>query len=78
MKVIISQQNKKLLITFKSGKLVDKYRIDKADDFLVTVDKSLRKRRIKSIGRIGQISLIGPMGLLTERIIRAIIVGLRF
>jgi len=78
MKVIISQQNKKLLITFKSGKLVDKYRIDKADDFLVTVDKFLRKRRIKSIGRIGQISLIGPMGLLTERIIRAIIVGLRF
>jgi len=78
MKIIVSQQDKKLLITFKSGKLVDKYRIDKADDFLVTVDKFLRKRRIKSIGRIGQISLIGPMGLLTERIIRAIIVGLRF
>jgi len=78
MKIIVFQQNKKLLITFKSGKLVDKYRIDKADDFLVTVDKFLRKRRIKSIGRIGQISLIGPMGLLTERIIRAIIVGLRF
>ena len=85
MKIIVSQQDlpagrhgKKLLISFISGKTVDKYKVDKADDFLAVLDRFFRKRRIKKIRRIGPVRLIGPMGMLTERIIRAIMLGLRF
>ena len=83
MKIIISQQNKKILITLKSGKIVDKYLLDKAEEFLTVIDKFFRKCRIRKIRRIGQIGPIGHIefentGVLTERIIRSIIAGLRF
>ena len=83
MKIIISQQNKKILITLKSGKIVDKYLLDKAEEFLLALDKFFRKCRIRKIRRIGQIGPIGHIefentGVLTERIIRSIIAGLRF
>jgi len=89
LKIIISQQNKKILITLKSGKVVDKYRVDKAEEFLTVIDKFFRKCRIRKIRRIGRISRIGHIGqighiefentgVLTERIIRSIIAGLRF
>ena len=85
MKIIVSQQDlpagrhgKKLLISFISGKTVDKYKVDKADDFLAVLDRFFRKRKIRTIGRIGSVRLIGPIGVLTERIIRSIMFGLRF
>lgn len=86
MKIIVSQQNlpaqagKKLLITFKSGKVVDNYAIDKADEFLVAIDKFISKRRISPINLIGQIRHIEfhNTGILTERVIRSTMLGLRF
>lgn len=83
MKIIVSQQDKKILITFESGKLVDKFVVDKAEGFINVIDKFFRKRRIKSIGQIRPIRQIGHIrfentGILTERIIKAIIAGLRF
>ena len=78
MKIIVSQQGKKILVEFRRGKAVDKYRIDKADDFLAAIDRFFRKRKIRTMGQMGPIRLIGPIGVLTERIIRAIMLGLRF
>lgn len=77
MKIIVSQNNKKIIIAFKSGKVVDNYVIDKADEFLLALDRFLKKRKIRPIGHIGHIKFENT-GVLTERIIRAIIVGLRF
>lgn len=90
MRITVSQQGKKLLIEFnyhpktlldkegKKGRLVvDKYIIDKSDGFLLTVDRFLKKNNISRIGQIRHIEFINT-GLLTERVIRAIIRGLRF
>lgn len=90
MKIIVSQQGKKLLIEFnyhpkplldkegKKGRLVvDKYIIDKSDGFLLTVDRFLKKNNISRIVQIRHIEFINTV-LLTERVIRAIIRGLRF
>jgi len=89
MRIIVSQQGKKILITLgservaahkvgeprpeKSGR-VDKFIVDKAEDFLTVVDKFLRRR---NIGRIGRIEFENT-GILTERVIRSIMLGLRF
>jgi len=96
MKIIVSQQNKKLIIEFKHGKVVDKYLLDKAEEFLLAldtstqlsvnpersrrIDKFLRRRNIRPISHIGPIGHIEfeNTGVLTERIIRSIIAGLRF
>ena len=78
MKIIVSKQGKKILVEFRRGKAVDKYRIDKADDFLAAIDRFFRKRKIRTMGQMGPIRLIGPIGVLTERIIRSIMFGLRF
>ena len=106
MKIKIIQKDKKLLVTFESGKLVDKFTIAKAEDFLGVVDRVVklwqsRQRRLKRRGRpkfyypvdkflrkrkISLISLIGQIGhiefkntgILTERVIRAIMLGLCF
>ena len=87
MKIIISQQHKKLLIEFYSdaptrsvgGRSPDlSVGVDKADGFINALDRFSKKHKIKSIGQIGSIRRIGPMGVLTERIIRAIIAGLSF
>ncbi|MDP2638632.1 MAG: hypothetical protein Q8P06_00455 [Candidatus Azambacteria bacterium] len=71
---------KKLLVAFRQGKTVNNYRIDKAEDFLICIDKFIRKRKIGLVGFIGQIGHIEfhHTGLLTERIIRAIILGFSF
>lgn len=86
MKIIVSQQNKKILVTFESGRVIDpsiSLRINKAEGFLVALDSFFKKRRIKFIRPIGQIGSIRHIefkniGVLTERIIRATIAGLRF
>jgi hypothetical protein len=91
MKIIVSQQNKKLITEFylpkplllKEGKRreereVYKYTIDRAEDFLVAVDTFLKKsnNELTSI-KNAELEFI-DVGVLTERIIRSIIVGLNF
>ncbi len=78
MKITISQQGKKLLVSFKSGKVVDNYAIDKADGFLNVLDKFLKKSdNLKSAVAKASFEFVN-VGVLTERIIRSIIIGLRF
>ncbi len=77
MRIIISQQDKKLIIEFQAGKLIDKYAVDNAEDFLACVDKFVRKRKISIISPIGHIEFKNT-GILTERVTRAIIYGLGF
>jgi len=80
MKITISQQDKKILVRFRHGRVVDNYPIDKAEDFLLAIDKFVKKHKIRPMSRIGP---MGPIefkntSMLTERVIRAIIAGLRF
>ncbi len=93
MKITISQQDKKILIKFfysdarhRRGRSPDLdsdgtvgvcVGVDRAEDFLLVVDKFLKKHKIRPIGQIGHIEFKNT-GLLTERIIKAIIAGLRF
>ncbi|MBI4919711.1 hypothetical protein HY838_00175 [Candidatus Azambacteria bacterium] len=78
MKIIVSGKNKKIAIEFHRGKVVDKYIIDKADDFLSVVDKFVKKSKIglKSLEKVDLV--FENVGLLTERVIRAIMTGLSF
>ncbi|MBI2635250.1 MAG: hypothetical protein HYW79_01770 [Parcubacteria group bacterium] len=79
MKIIISQHGKKLLVSFKHNNAVDRYVIDKADDFLICVDKFLTRYYTGSIGDLKNVKLeFKDTGILTERIIRAIVKGLEF
>lgn len=79
MKIIVSQQNKKLLVTFQQGDAADNYSIDKAKEFLACVDKLLKKHHTVKISDFENTKLeFHNTGLLTERIIRAIILGLSF
>lgn len=79
MKILISQQqNKKLLIEFHHGKFVNKYLIGKSDDFLPAVDRFF-KISDNPRNDISDAELdFANVGMLTERIVRAIIIGLRF
>lgn len=85
MKITVSQQNlptnrqeKKLLVIFQQNGNVDNYHLDKADDFLSVVDKFL-KRRNNSLASVFNAGLdFISVSMLTERIIKAIITGLRF
>lgn len=92
MRITVSQQDlptlptghaggrhgKKILITFESGKVVDKFVIDKAEDFLAAVDKFAKKHNNLREAISKSDLEFANTGLLTERIIRAIIVGLQF
>jgi len=90
MRIIVSQQGKKLSIIFsaqggsasggKDGKVVDKYTIDKAEEFLVCVDKLLKKHHTVKISdfRDAKLEFEGRVGMLTERVVRAIMLGLCF
>ncbi len=80
MKITVSQKEKKLSITFRDKKFEESFIVDKAEDFLVCVDKLIKKYKISSISQIGRIGHIEfhNTGLLTERIIRSIILGLSF
>jgi len=74
MKVIVSQQNKKIFIGFCRGMVVDRFIVAKSDEFLNCADKlKLSAENWKNI----RLEFRGA-GLLTERIIRVIILGLSF
>ena len=78
MNIIVSQQNKKILITFKSGNVVDNYAIDKADSFVNVLDRFVKKRKMKlAVLKKANLEFVNT-GILTERVIRSIITGLRF
>ncbi len=74
MKIIVSQQNKKLLITFQQNKVVDNFTVAKSDEFLECVDKLKLSAEDWENARLE----FRNTGLLTERIIRVIILGLSF
>lgn len=77
MKIIVSQQGKNLLVTFEQGKTADSYFIAKTEDFLVCVDKFVKKRKVRITSPIRHVEFENT-GLLTERAIMATIGGLRF
>ena len=78
MKIIVSQQDKKLNIEFYRGKVVDRYAIDKAEDFLGVVDRFIKKRKIDLVSLRKADLKFENTGILTERVIRAIMLGLCF
>ena len=79
MMVIVSQQDKKIEITFKDKKLEKSFVIDKAEEFLVCVDKLLKKRHTVKVSNFRHVKLVfHNTGLLTERVVRATMLGLRF
>lgn len=80
MKIIVSQQDKKISVSFIYKDVVDKFVIAKAEDFLGVVDRFVKKRKIGLIGFIGQTGYIEfkNTGILTERVVRAIMLGLSF
>lgn len=79
MKIIVSQQGKKLSIIFKDGKIVYKYSLDKAEEFLLCIYKLTKKHHTVKISDLRNAKLeFRNAGLLTERVIRAIILGLGF
>lgn len=85
MRVTVSQQDlpagrhgKKISIEFKRGNGVDNYVIDKADEFISAVDKFLKRHNnLKSPVLNADLKFVN-VSILTERIIRATIAGLRF
>ncbi len=104
MKIIVSQQDKKTSVNFIHKDVVDKFVIDKAEEFLVCVDrvvktrhrqrrslnnkssfyypvdKLLKKRHTVKISdfRDAKLEFEGRVGMLTERVVRAIMLGFRF
>ena len=78
MKITVFQQDKQIKITFQQGNVVDNYVIDKADDFLLTLDRFLKKSTMDiTVLKKANLKFVN-VSILTERIIRAIIAGLRF
>ena len=85
MKIIVSQQDKKILIEFYSdarhrrGRSPDySVGVDKAENFLDALDRFIKKRKM-NLKSLSKVKLeFHNVGILTERIIRAIISGLRF
>jgi len=78
LKIKIIQKDKKLLVTFESGKLVDKFTIAKAEDFLGVVDRFIKKRKIDLVSLRKADLKFENTGILTERVTRAIMLGLCF
>ena len=78
MKITVTQKYKKLLVSFKSGNVVDNYAIDKADEFLAAIDKFIKRRKMHiKVLKKTDLKFVNT-GILTERVIRSIMLGLRF
>lgn len=76
LKISIFQKDKKINTEFKLNGVVDKFVLDKADDFLMAIDKFRKKRKIDSTLFKDARLEIKQASLLTERIIRAILQGI--
>ena len=84
MRITVSQPGlsaragKKLNIEFRHEDNVDNYSIDKAEDFLVAIDRFIKKRRISSaVWKKARMEFLNT-GILTERVVKAIMLGLGF
>ncbi|MDO8664283.1 MAG: hypothetical protein Q7K44_01905 [Candidatus Liptonbacteria bacterium] len=78
MRITVSQQNKKILIKFSDKKLEESFIVDKSDKFLKCVDALVKKNKMKTETLRNARLEFENTGLLTERIIRVIILGLSF
>jgi len=76
VKIIVSQRDRKIGVIFKQKGLVDKYVLDRADDFLNALDRFRKKGKNGRKGRKGVKLEIRQASILTERIIRAILQGI--
>ncbi len=78
MRITVSQKEKNLEIVFSDKKLEKSFAIDKADEFLECVDKLAGKNRME-LKALQNVRLeFCDVGLLTERIVRVIMLGLSF
>lgn len=78
MKIIVSQQDKKLTAEFYHDKVIYKCAFAKAEDFLACIDKFLKKRHNSKTSWKSVELEFHNSGILTERVIRAIMLGLCF
>ena len=79
MKITVSQQNKKTSVNFIHKDIGDKFVIDKVEEFLLCVDKLLKKHHTVKISNFGDAKLeFHNTGMLTERVVRVIMLGLCF
>ena len=76
MKITIAKQDKKILIKFKDKNLEKSFIVDKSDEFLSCIDVLVKKNKIKLETLRNARVEFENAGLLTERIIRVIILGL--
>lgn len=79
MRIFINQIKNKINIEFQNGDVtVYKCQLDKAEEFLMAVDRFIKKRKI-GIESLQKASLrFAGTGVLTERIVRSIMAGLSF
>jgi hypothetical protein len=78
MKITVSQQGKKINIIFSDKKLEKSFIVAKSDEFLGCIDVLMKKNKIKLEMLKNARLEFRNTGLLTERIIRVIILGLSF
>ena len=78
MKIVVSQRGKEIAVEFHHSEFVDKHSISKAEDFLLAIDRFIKKRKIDLVSLRKAGLKFENTGLLTERVIRAIMLGLCF
>lgn len=78
MTISISQKEKKIEIVFKDKKLEKSFVVDKSDKFLECLDKLIKKNKINLEALRNARLEFNKASLLTERIVRVIILGLSF
>lgn len=78
MKIIIFQQGKEVRVEFHYDGKIETYNLERAEDFLVAIDKFIKKRHT-GLDILKNADLeFTDTGLLTERIVRSIMTGLQF
>ena len=79
MKILVNQTKNKINIEFQNGNAaVYKCAIAKAEGFLDVLDRFIKKRKIELVSLRRARLEFRNVGLLTERTIRAIMLGLGF
>jgi len=78
MKIVVEQNNKRIKITFQQNSVVGSYEIAKAEDFLGVLDRFIKKRKINFTVLKNPEFEFSNAGFLTERVIKAIVLGLGF
>ena len=76
MKILVNQTKNKIIVEFHYGGDVYKCTIDKAEEFLGVVDRFIKKRKIDLVSLRKADLKFENTGILTERVTRAIMLGL--